>query len=187
VESKNLVYINGHFYEKKTGVRLELQEGAEICVVATDNGFINASPAGSWPLDIITSEEKEFELKNDTEIIAYKKVLNKGSFLYFYISRTSPKKVRHEFKIELLEDLYMYRKKHGEEGDLYGCACVVKENISKSLSYFEYIYARSLNELYKNTFVHFFNNKGNPACNAIDRFCEDLQNEASSLRKYRIF
>jgi hypothetical protein len=187
MESKNLIYVNGHFYEKQSGLRLELREGSEICVVATDNGFIKAKPAGTWPLDVMGSEEKEFELKNDTEIASYKKILNKGSFLYFYISRTKPEKIKHWFKIELLEDLYMYRKKNVEEGDLYGCWCVVKENISNSLSYFEDIYARSLNELYKNTFVHFFNNKGNPACNAIDRFLEDPHNEESSLRKYRKF
>lgn len=135
----------------------------------------------------MNGEEKEFELKNDSEIVAHKKILNKGSFLYFYIPRTKPEKVKHGFKIELLEDLYMYRKKNMEEGDLYGCACVAKENVSKSLNYFENIYAQSLNELYKNTFVHFFNNKGNPACNAIDRFYENPHDKGSSLRKYRKF
>jgi hypothetical protein len=186
MESKNLIYTNGHFYEKQSGFRLELREGAEICVVTTHGDFIKADPAGTWPLDVMNSEEKELELKNDTEI-AYKKILNKGSFLYFYISRTNPEKIKHEFKVELLEDLYMYRKNDAKEGDLYECWCVVKENISNSLSYFENIYARSLNELYKNTFVHFFNNKGNPACNAIDRFYENPNSEDSSLRKYRKF
>lgn len=115
MESKNLIYINGHFYEKQSGVRLELREGAEICVVATDNGFKEADPAGTWPLDVMSSEEKELELKKDIEI-TYKKILSKGSFLYFYISRTNPKKIKHEFKVELLEDLYMYRKNDAKEG-----------------------------------------------------------------------
>jgi hypothetical protein len=185
MESKNLIYINGHFYEKQSGLRLELREGAEICIVATDKDFIKADPAGTWPLEVMSNEEKEFELENDAEIVAYKKILNKGSFLYFHIPRT--KKLKHGFKIELLEDLYMFRKKNEEEGDLYGCWCVVKENVSNSLSYFENIYARSLNELYKNTFVHFFGNKGNPACNAIKRFSEDPHSEKSSLEKYRKF
>lgn len=187
MESKNLIYINGHFYEKQSGLRLELEEGAEICVIATDNGFIKANPAGTWPLEVINSEEKEFELKSDAEIVSYKKIFDKGSFLYFYISRTKPGKVKHGFKVELLEDLYMYRTKNAEEGDLYRCACVVKENFSKSLNYFENIYARSLNELYKNTFVHIFNNIGNPACNAIDKFYENPQDKSSSLRKYKKF
>ena len=96
--------------------------------------------------------------------------------MYFSIPRfVGPKNVTHEFKVELLEDLYLHLKSNWklQEEKLYDCACVVRENISKTLDFFEEVYAESLNEVYKYTYVHYFGNEGNPACNAIDRFYDE--------------
>ena len=72
-------------------------------------------------------------------------------------------------------------------GKLYSCACVVKTNISGKINYFEEVHATSLNHLYKSTYVHYFGNFGNPACNALDRFYEDHKNENSNLMEHRYF
>lgn len=183
MESKNIIYINGHFYEQD-GKRVELQEGAKIRIEVGNNDFIEAQPAGRWPIMIKDCEEKATEVTRDVLVAISKKILDEGSFLYFNIPRGNKK---YEFKVELLEDLYMVKMKNRKKVEpiLYDCTCVVKENISNNLKFFEEIFAKSLNELYKNTFVHFFNNKGNPACNAIDRFYEKPHHEGLSLMRYR--
>lgn len=75
----------------------------------------------------------------------------------------------HEFEVELLEDLYMFIKDDWkiQEGKLYSCACIVRKTMTNSIAFFEKVYAQSLNEVYKNTYVHYFGNEGNPGlqCN----------------------
>jgi hypothetical protein len=92
--------------------------------------------------------------------------------------------------VELLEDLYLFisKKKDDEnnEGKLYSCACVVRENTNNKIKFFEEIHATSLNELYKSTYVHYFGNFGNPACNALDRFYEKENDSDSNLMTYRV-
>ena len=51
---------------------------------------------------------------------------------------------------------------------------------------FEEIFCKSLNQIYKNTFVHYFGNEGNPSCNAIDRFYEDAAKGEKVINRYRI-
>lgn len=184
METKNLIYFNGHFYNNQNGQRIELQEGAEIVIVAGNKRITEASPAGRWPIMTNDTKEKEAEVANDVSVALSKKILTEGSYLYFNISR-GRKKI--EFKVELLEDLYMVKKKNRKKADpvLYDCTCVVKENVGGKIKFFEEVFAKSLNELYKNTFVHFFGNKGNPACNAIDTFYEESAKEELSLMRYR--
>jgi hypothetical protein len=183
METKSLIYINGHFYEQD-GKRIELQEGSEIRVETVKKGFIETQPAGRWPIMIKDSNEKAIEVTNDALVAISKKILGEGSFLYFNIPRG---KKEYEFKVELFEDLYMVKKKNRKNVKpvLYDCTCIVKENTSHNIKFFEEIFAKSLNELYKNTYVHFWGNEGNPACNAIDRFYEKPGMEDLSLMRYR--
>jgi hypothetical protein len=184
METKNLIYFNDHFYDNQNGQRIELQEGAEIVIVAGDKRIVEAQPAGTWPIMIKDTEEKESEVTKDLRVGESKKILKAGSFLYFKIPRG---KIKIEFKVELFEDLYMVRMKKRKKPDpiLYDCTCVVKENIGGNIKFFEEVFAKSLNELHKNTFVHFFRNKGNPACNAINTFYEKSGKEDLSLKEYR--
>ncbi|WP_158085413.1 hypothetical protein [Niastella vici] len=184
MKTKILIYKNGHFYDNPNGQRIELQEGAQIRIEAEENCFIEAQPAGTWPVEQKDSKQKSTEIANDSKIEKSEKILSRGSFLYFKIPHSNKK---YEFKVELLEDLYMVKKKNRKKSDsvLYDCTCVTKEEITNNLEFFEEVFAKSLNELHKNTFVHFFGNDGNPACNAIDRFYEKPGEEGLSLRRYR--
>lgn len=180
MESKELVYKYGHFYDNATHQRLALREGANIRIAALASDFITTSPVGKWPKDILDAKAKEAAVKAEKNLKGNKKICEQGTFLYFSIPRTKNKiRVNHEFKVKLLEDLYVYIKEGQDKDRLYDCTCTVIENISNTIDFFEEIKAKSLNEAYKNTYVHFFGNKGNPACNALDRFyekphCEDL-------------
>jgi hypothetical protein len=186
MHSKNLTYKNGHFYEN--GKRIEIKEGAKVCVVANESDFIELPEDLFYKPEKKTSKELKHEIENDNDITEPKKIKDVKATLFFSISRIEEKgRVTHEFEVELLEDLYFFKRKSWKKPEfrLYDCACVVKQNTSKSLSYFEEIHAKSLNEAYKKTFVHYFGNKGNAACNAIDRFYEKEACPKLNLKKYR--
>jgi hypothetical protein len=174
MQIKDLIYKYGHFYDKNTGERLGLKDGAAIRIEASKNDFFPVSAVGKWPKEIFNPERKESIVKSEPNLANCKKIYNQGTFLYFSISRRKNKKISitHEFQVELLEDLYVYLKSDRKQDRLYDCACTVIANISNTIDFFEPIRAKSLNEAYKNTFVHYFENKGNPACNALDRFYE---------------
>lgn len=190
MQSKNLIYKNGHFYDSLNGKRIGIKDNAEVCIVAEDKDFVSFSPAGKYPLEIKEDKTKENEMKSDKTISQSKRIRKRGELLYFYINHTKEGlETHHEFEVELLEDLYMYIKNDWkiQEGKLYDCACVIKKTLTNSIEFFEEVYAQSLNEVYKNTYVHYFGNEGNPACNAIDRFYEKSGNPNLSLRRYRKF
>jgi hypothetical protein len=189
MESKDLVYKYGHFYDKTTGKRLGLKEGALFCIQASKNDFVSFSGVGKLPKKIFDSHEKELLLKNEPNLASYKKICSQGSFLYFSISRFgNPMNINHEFQVKLLEDLYVYLKRDWkrQEDRLFDCARTVVADISETIEFFEEINAKSLNEAYKNTFVHFFENKGNPACTALDRFYEKPGCDNLTIAKKRI-
>ncbi|HWY12418.1 MAG TPA: hypothetical protein VN026_13880 [Bacteroidia bacterium] len=182
--SKELKYINGHFYDDKTKNRIELKDNIKITVATDEKNFILLEPAGNKPKQILDAKAKKQEVESDKKVKHYKKVFGAGKALYFHIPKEDV-----WFKAELLEDLYIFlnKKSKKDEGKLYSCACVVTANINNKILFFEEIYGTSLNELYKSTYVHYYGNFGNPACNALDRFLEDYHDENSNLMKYRLF
>lgn len=187
MESKELIYKNGHFYEAN-GKRVGLKDGVKITISAQENPFISFSPVGAYPLKVLNSAQKEFEIRNEAKLTKQRKIYERGSFLYFSIPRVVGEKIiTHEFKVELKEELYLHLKSNWklQEERLYNCACVVTKNISGTIDFFEEVYAESLNEAYKYTFVHYFGNEGNPACNAIDRFYDTPGKEELTISRFR--
>lgn len=186
--SKLIIYKNGHFYDKSSKQRLSLRNGAELLIAGDDFLFEETEPAGIKPKELSSQLDLANELKklfSQKMVLKYEKLFNSGKKLYFYISiSTDIEKFKYEFEVELLEDLYVHIKPdwQKQEGRLYDCACKVINCVSKNIDFFEPVYGRSLNELYKNTYVHFFGNEGNPACNAMDRFFETNNNEDTKIR-----
>lgn len=186
IQSKHLKFINGHFYDSINGKRVEIKDNAKICIVASGTDFVTPPPVGRWPVEPKTSEILENELRNESEIEKYKKIKDAGNRLFFQVNRKDNSHVvHHEFEVELLEDLYLFKKKGWDEAELYDCVCVVRKNISGTIEMFEEVYGKSLNEVFKNNFVHYFGNKGNPACNAIDRFYEKAGQDELKLKRHR--
>jgi hypothetical protein len=187
MESKQVIYSNGHIYDKQTDKRLKIKNEGEILMSAVTGVISDADPVGELPKKIATTEEQEISIKKIPRVAEYKKVFDRGKLLYFCISR---KDIDYEFQVELLEDLYFYLLKSNEdkEGKLYSCACVVRKNTTGNIKRFEEVNGRSLNEIHKITFVHYFGNKGNPSSNAIDRFYEESQKEDSTtIARHRKF
>ncbi|GAB3026610.1 hypothetical protein [Spirosoma pulveris] len=182
--SKNVVYRNGHFYEKSTGERFSIKTGSEIVVVADSSAFGDCTPAGNFDLKPRSEEEIITKMVSDDIAIMFQKLLPRGSKLYFYISSMGehPRKLR--FEVELLEDLFACLKPcwKQQEGRLVDCFCKTSRELDNQIDFFEEVFGKSLNEVYKNTFVHFLGNNGNPACNALDRFYYGLYDESNTVR-----
>jgi hypothetical protein len=182
--SKELIYINGHFYDSEGNKRIVLKDNIRVTFTTDADNFLSAKPAGHKPEHILDTEAKKQEVESDKKVNRYKRVFEVGKVLYFHIPKEDA-----WFQVKLLEDLYMFlnQKTKKLEGKLYSCVCILTANINHKVPFFEEVYATSLNELYKSTYVHYFGNIGNPACNAIDRFLEKPYEENSNLMNYRLF
>ena len=193
--SKVVTYKNGHFYDKETGQRFELAEGSELAITTYDNFKATTRGVGEVPDTLKSQQEIAIELKvakDSKEIRDYQKIYSEGTILYVWMSinkdvkkpngTTDKENQKYLFKVILDEDLYVYIKSNWKEGRLWDCACRIIEEPTNRLSFFEVVYGKSLNEVYKNTFVHYFGNNGNPACNAIDRFLVQPDDENLKIR-----
>lgn len=189
MKSINLIYKNGHFYNATTKNRLELADGAEVMLVVSNEKMLEPQEFVGEKSETKNSKELNNELKalkNKGEVQEFEVLYEIGTHLYFNIPIAIDKKnyAYYEFQIELLEDLYAFIKTSWKDktANLYDCACRVISNPTQNIDFFEEVYAKSLNEVYKNTYVHYFRNKGNPACNAMDRFYSD-QDKDKTIRK----
>jgi hypothetical protein len=189
MKSINLIYKNGHFYDAESKQRLELADGAEVMLVVTDPEFVKPQEfVGETPnpKTVEALNNKLKRLKENREVQQYELLYPRGTHLYFTIPIAIDNKTytQYDFQVELLEELYAIIKTSWKDqsAGLYDCTCVVIDNPSQNIDFFEIVCAKSLNELYKNTYVHYFRNKGNPACNAMDRFYLN-ENPNETIRK----
>jgi hypothetical protein len=184
-----LQYRNGSFYHPQTGARVAIADGTEVMVKIPDGvDLLPAPPAGTWPLLLLEPEQQLEVLQASKAHPRFKKILNRGSEVYFTIARKegNAKTSRYTFEVKLLEDLYFYGKENSPAPErIYPCACAVINNVNSNLPFFEEVYAQSLNELYKNTYVHFFGNSGHATCNVFDRFYTDPADEQTTIHKLR--
>jgi hypothetical protein len=176
MDTKKLIYRNGHFYDSSRKERVSFQDGTEYVIVASGDSITAANPAGNKK-EPISSKALEKELAGkiaSQEYSSVTKILPKGSFTYF---KLNPIKAGEGivgpliFQVELFEDLYAYllRKGKRQEPRLYECACAVIGLKSGKIDFFEKVYGESMNDVFKCTFVHYFGNMGHATGNALDR------------------
>ncbi len=185
MKAYNLINRYGHLYDTLTRKRVSFKDNTEV-IVLTDAVPEEFKPAGVWPLRILDEKAQVEVLKSKglmpmiDAVVGYRKVLNRNSTLFFTIDH-------HEFEVELLEDLYIYRKADwkSEKAGLFDCACAVRRCATGSIDYCEEIFATSLSELYKITYVHFFGNEGNPGTNAFETFYKIRGQEKSTIESVR--
>ncbi|MGH1388407.1 hypothetical protein [Kordia sp.] len=76
-----------------------------------------------------------------------------------------------EFRLELLEDLYMYNKKDRPEmAQLFPCKCIISECLTNNFAFFEPVYGDSLNKARTKLHELYFSLVVNPASNAFREF-----------------
>jgi hypothetical protein len=191
MKSINVVYQNGHFYDKETKQRIALKKGEEFLIAGSEKGFeIDLPPAGqkaNSQTDKNAKTEKEVTeayekgINHETYSL-FKKVLDAGKQVFFQISLSG---ILYSFRVELLEDLYIYQKVKGKNYRLMDCSCCSTDNIESNIGFFEPVYGKSLNDVYKCTYVHYFGNTGHSTSNSMDRFFLNLDfNDSSMLRNH---
>ena len=167
-ETCNAVFRQGHFYDTTTHKRIELNEGTQVCLVAQQGGFRELQPVGLKPEHYRSGEEMAALVQTQDGFRKSWLLAQAGTILYFGLDRK-----KHHFAVLLHEDLYLYNCRHWKDDtDLYlfDCACEVVENLNHSLPGFEPVFGTSISDLYKTSYVHYLQNRGNAARNAVTVF-----------------
>lgn len=184
MDSRNVIFSHGHFYDRKTNERIVLRDGASFSIAGIDSDFLKADFVGKKNAAIRSAEQMQQVITADNRIVASKKMYNAGTSLFFNLHKSGR---THVFRLALLEDLYLVQKKKGDFQHLYECSCVVTENPGRTIPgyAFEPVYATSLNELIKITYVHYFGNSGNPARNVLITCYDNPADEKSLIDRHR--
>jgi hypothetical protein len=184
---------NGHFWQRdpKTGGarRLVFHNGSEVVVtVNSDQDLYPNDPANlphPAPADPKRADLKRalyfaaLALKAESKAGQYfeaTRIMRRGDVLYFQISAGTvhtngrKEKIVSWFEVELLEDLYLTRKTRTGEGTVADCQCIVRRELDERLTFFEPVYAYSLNDAYSKTYVLYFNIFGKGTTNVYTHF-----------------
>lgn len=165
MKSINLIYKNGHFYNADSKKRILFKDGEEFCIVSKKTDFGEAPSAGRVPKKILSSEEL-LNLLKKKGITDFHKICKKNDILLFSIHTDKT----YTFKVLLFEDLYLYRHEKGSDYKLFDCQVKTIENVEDYIDFFEPVYGKSLSDVRKCTYVHYFGNNGNPSANALTDF-----------------
>ncbi len=84
MDSKNLLYLNGHFYDKETKVRLALKDGGEFRIIADSSNFIPVTSAGNNDLEILDNKKKEQKIVSERGLVKHRKNIQPGGFPLFF-------------------------------------------------------------------------------------------------------
>lgn len=174
---------NGTFYQKEDNKPITFIEGAEYIIFSAEEGKINERKK-ERETTIHNEDGKKIQVKTTCGIDSFRRIVKEDTLLYFIISNRG---YDYKFEIKILEDLYLHHKAGWKslKEKLFPCECELIGVVQGSKEKAEPISARSLNELYKKTYVYFFQNDGNPACNAITRFFTEKNNMVSTLNHLR--
>lgn len=186
MKAVNITFKHGHIYDSDSKQRLIIREDVNYILIFDKQSDIEIGKfEASAPLK--TGSEIINSLKQSGSVTHIKKIADKGSFFYFFISESDENdadsddnsiiwhtKKQAWFRIKLLEDLFLYsssdfkNKELRDKGKLTSCACVVDKSEDNELPFFEEVHAKSLTSVVKKTHIHYFGNLGSPAKNAFD-------------------
>ncbi|GAB3589595.1 hypothetical protein [Hymenobacter daeguensis] len=204
---------NGHFWHRDqvTGVakRLVFHNGSEVVVTVNSDQDLypedpqnipcaeleNPSQADEERAAYFAALTKKAEEKKGQYFEALR-IMKRGEVLFFQISAGTvhtngrKKRIVSWFEVELLEDLYLTRKTRTGAGTVADCKCVVRRELDQRLTFFEPVYAYSLNDAYSKTYVLYFNIFGKGTTNVYTHFYLGSQEAGPSeepLEKLRKF
>lgn len=183
---------HGHLYDAESGKRIRLKEGANYRLEVLGEHFLEGA-AFRRERNTATEEELKSAILSQKEIYFLKKVFDRGTNLYFRIEKAleDGSLKGSWFVIELLEDLFVYSKSKEDahkKGRLFQCQCAVINCFDQELPFFESIYANSLSDIYKKTYVHYFGNQGSPNANVFEKiYIHPNTNPTYLLKNFRGF
>ncbi len=184
----------GHLYNTETQKRILLEDDANICITVQREHILEKDPSIAQKNEPVDSKTKSIELHTKYGYITpYWLIKKAGESLFFKISGFVPKRNGDEaflleFRLELLEDLYIYNKKDRPEmAQLFPCKCAILECLTDNFEFFEPVHGDSLNKARTKLHELYFSRVVNPASNAflqffIDREYENRNNNLAALR-----
>ncbi len=177
----DVVFRNGHFYDKLTDSLVTLYNEREAVLVVSHADDLILETAEKEVLIPLASKEKLQVVKGKCDV--YRKIFSQGESLFVDV-RNGNKKVQVE--VELCEDLYLYKQRKWKVADevLFECICKVKLVDGRPLK--KIILGASLNDLYKQMYVHFNLNDGNPASNAITAYYINRADKRKNIDSIRV-
>ena len=177
-------YKYGFLYDISTGQRILLAEGSDLTVTVKEEDILKVDPYNR-PNATIPLHEKLDNLrkKGFIEAVELKRM---GESLFFEICAGFKSKsrdvIRCQFEIILQEDLLGARKDVVKDFDLIDCPCIVIRCLSDNLTYFEPIYAYSLNDAYMKTYDFYFRLYGKPSANVKTKMKESVNGNPEFLK-----
>lgn len=165
---------HGKLYDQETKKRIHIHEGSNF-IITIEERFLSSEDPYNVFEDPASPDEILARIKAK-EYYRFKKLADRGSEMSFTIKAGK----RHEkatqameccFKVKLNEELYLIQKSAGDTaGVVFECNCVVEEEITKRLNFFEPVYAYSLNNAYMKTYDSYFSLYGKPTANIYNHF-----------------
>ena len=176
----NITFQHGHLYDTDKGERIIIEEGTNYILI-----YENESDVKTVKFErndrLKTEKEIYNDIVKDSNVTHIKKIKNRGEYLYFFISAENEnedsniKSIKQsQFRIKLLEDLFLYSGKDWkskdliEGGKLSDCTCIVDKSENDTMLFFENILAKSVTSVVKKTHIHYFGNAGSPSKNSFD-------------------
>lgn len=159
MKNLNVIYRNGHFYNKENEKRIIFKEENSYSIQGYKNSFLLEDPLNEKHKseEILDADAMKADILNIKELESYALLLPAGTKLQFHLG-TLKKAAENQhnyfrFELELLEDLYLYRKKTMKAGNkrLNDCKCVIYKETTGNLQNFEKVYGNSLNNAYSQT------------------------------------
>ena len=192
MQTHNIIYKNNKFYDTTTNTRIYPKDGARFLLAGDNQDFLDRDPLNEEPHKslLLSSENKEAQVKEIKNLEKYKLFLKKGEKLYFEFNLTKRKSENeaehYRFWLELSEDLYLHTCKNWKADalpELHACHCVVRDEVTENLEFFERIYAKSLNEAISKTRQFYFPNQGTPGASAYLMFKNEARITLDDMRK----
>jgi hypothetical protein len=173
-----VIYKHGQFIEKETGKRIIPVQGKEYIIIGLSDSFEEKdSKLKSGPRK--TEKEKAEWAYNKFGDGNCLKLLGAGQDLIFRIGNSiiieGDESNEYHFRCLLLEDLYLYKIRYrdgnmAKDWRLAECQCELTDCISGGLKITEKIVAESLNNLFTQTVMFFFNLQNSGATNVFNTF-----------------
>jgi hypothetical protein len=166
----DLIYWHGRFYDPETARRVAFKPNTPVVVLASSGTELPSAPTLPAP------RSPEAQLQSlETELNArhHYQIAPRGTELEVAIPAGKVLPQPPILRVRLLEDLYFFNKagqKTEHNADFAPCRCEVIADLTGQLPPFVIIEGLSLNDLYKNAYVAFREDDGNPACDAATKF-----------------
>lgn len=196
MKSVDAIYKFGHLYNRSTRERILIEDGAEVSIVLEPRNILEEDPSISQKDKPLANNFKAKELHEKFgSTTPYWLIRKSGESLFFTISGFVPKRNGREaflleFRLELLEDLYIYNKKKDrpEMAQLFPCKCAILECLTNNFSFFEPVFGDSLNKARTKLHELYFSRVVNPASNAFREFFVERRytNYDTNLERLRI-